>query len=294
MHRMSSATVSRPAASVFPRHLPWTDRAGRLSRLKLAVFLALLAPALLLLADALAGTLGARPWDAAVHRVGWWTTLFLIASLAVTPLRRALRWGELMSVRRMVGVTVFFGAFLHLVLYAGQQAWDLPKVASEIVLRFYLTIGFVALLGLGALAATSTDGMVRHLGGPRGQKLHKLVYPIALLALVHFFLQVKNDVTEPLLFSGLFAWLMLYRVWNWKIGAPGTATLSALALLSATLTAGLEVAIITLKYPVTVATMLEAQFDFAAGIRPVWWVLAAGLAVVVLAEVRRRQKARTA
>ncbi|WP_193187803.1 protein-methionine-sulfoxide reductase heme-binding subunit MsrQ [Nisaea sediminum] len=292
---MSTATVRRPAAAaMFPRHLPWTDRAGRLSRLKLATFLALLAPALLLLADALAGTLGARPWDEAVHRVGWWTTLFLLASLAVTPLRRVLRWGELMSVRRMVGVTVFFGALLHLVLYTGQEAWNLPKVASEIVLRFYLTIGFVALLGLGALAATSTDGMVRRLGGPRWQKLHKLVYPIALLTLVHFFLQVKNDVTEPLLFSGLFAWLMLYRLWNWKIGSPGTKALGALALLPAVATAGLEIALITLKYPVSITTMLQAQFDFAAGIRPAWWVLTAGLAVACIAEIRRRQKLRAA
>lgn len=291
---MSTATVRRPPAGKFPRHLPWTDRAGRLSRLKLAIFLALLAPALLLLIDALAGSLGARPWDEAIHRAGWWSTLFLLASLAVTPLRRAWRWGELMSVRRMVGVTVFFGAALHLVLYAGQQAWDLPKVASEIVLRFYLTIGFVALLGLGALAATSTDGMVRRLGGPRWRTLHRLVYPVAVLALVHFFLQSKNDVTGPLLFSGLFAWLMLYRLWSWRIGAPRTAVLLALAVLSALLTAGGDIAAVTLKRPVPVRTMIAAQFDFAAGIRPAWWVLAAGLAVTGVAEIRRRQKPRAA
>ena len=141
--------------------------AGRFSALKLAVFLALLALAALLAVDALTGGLGARPWDAAIHRVGWWTVVFLLASLAVTPLRRSLRWNALISVRRMIGVTVFAAAVLHLVLYAGQEAWDLWKVGSEIVLRIYLTIGFVALLGLAALAATSTDAMVRRLGGKR-------------------------------------------------------------------------------------------------------------------------------
>src|SRR3546814_7906332 len=87
-----------------------------------------------------------------------------MASLTVTPLRRSLRWNALISVRRMIGVTTFAAVLLHLVLYAGQEAWDFWKVGSEIVLRIYLTIGFAALLGLAALAATSTDGMVRRLG----------------------------------------------------------------------------------------------------------------------------------
>ncbi|UUX48576.1 sulfoxide reductase heme-binding subunit YedZ [Nisaea acidiphila] len=287
---MSIATLRRPSFGMLPRHLPWTDRSGRLSRLKLAVFLALLAPAIFLLADALAGTLGARPWDAAIHRAGWWTTLFLLASLAVTPLRRALRWGELMTVRRMVGVTVFFGAALHLVLYAGQEAWDLPKVASEIALRFYLTTGFVALLGLGALAATSTDGMVRRLGGRRWQRLHKLVYPVALLALVHFFLQSKSDVTEPLLFSGLFAWLMGYRIWHWRTGDPGGVGLAMLAAVAALLTSAAEIVFLSLKYPVSPWDMALAQLDFDAGIRPAWWVLLAGLSVAIASELRQRQK----
>lgn len=194
-----------------------------------------------------------------------------------------------MSVRRMVGVTVFLGALLHLVLYAGQQAWDLPKVASEIALRFYLTIGFAALLGLGALAATSTDGMVRRLGGPRWRNLHRLVYPIALLALVHFFLQSKNDVTEPLLFSGFFAWLMLYRLWHWRFGAPGPRALLLLGIGVAILTAGGEIALVSLKHPVSPLLMLEAQFDTGAGIRPAWWVLASSLAIAAAAMVRGRR-----
>lgn len=289
---MTTATDTRrrPMRRSGGRYLPWTDGAGRLSVPKLATLLLLLAPAVLLLADAVAGGLGPRPWDAAIHRVGWWTVVFLMASLAVTPLRRTLRWNGLIAVRRMVGVTVFLAAALHLVLYAGEQAWDLGKVASEIALRFYLTIGFAALLGLAALAATSTDGMVRRLGGRRWQALHRLVYPIAALALVHFFLQTKADVTQPILFSGLFAWLLAYRLWRSRLGDPSPAGLAALALAAATLTAAGEIVGVSIAYNVPPSVIVGAHVDYAVGIRPAWWVLAAGLAVAAAAAVRRQRR----
>ena len=200
---MSVVTGSPGLTRSLTAYLPWTSRTGRICPLRLTVFLALLAPALLLIFDSLTGTLGPRPWEAAIHRAGWWSGVFLLSSLAVTPLRRVLRWNGLIAVRRMIGVSVFLAVALHLLLYMGQQSWDLLKVAGEIVLRFYLTIGFVALLCLAALAATSTDGMIRRLSSKRWQLLHKLVYPIGLLALVHFFLQTQANVTEPILFSGL-------------------------------------------------------------------------------------------
>lgn len=288
---MATGTTERDTAGRRPawRWLPWTDGAGRFSALKLAVFSALLVPAALLLADAVAGSLGPRPWNLAIHRVGWWTVVFLMASLTVTPLRRTLRWNALISVRRMVGVTAFLATALHLVLYAGEQAWDLGKVSSEIVLRFYLTIGFVALLGLAALAATSTDGMVRRLGGRRWQALHRVVYPVTALALVHFFMQTKADVTEPILFSGLFVWLMAYRLWRRRFGDPAPAGLVGLALVAALLTAAGEVVGIAIAFHAPPSVILRALFDFDAGIRPAWWVLAAGLAVAAGALARRQR-----
>ena len=104
--------------------------------------------------------------------------MFLMISLAVTPLRRIARFNQLVDVRRMIGVGAFVYAAAHISLYVADQMFDLWKVASEIVLRLYLTIGFVALLGLAALAATSTDGMVRRLGGKRWQRLHQAIYGI--------------------------------------------------------------------------------------------------------------------
>jgi hypothetical protein len=102
------------------------------------------------------------------------------------------------------------------------EAFDLQKVASEIVLRIYLTIGFVALLVLTAMAVTSTDGMARRLGGRRWRLLHQLVYGAALLSVIHFFMQTKVTVDEPWIMAGLFAWLMAWRaaVWRARSGLP--------------------------------------------------------------------------
>ena len=293
---MSNAAETRRQHARRPlaARLPWTDGAGRFSPVKLAVLAALTAPALLLALDAVSGGLGARPWDAAVHRVGWWTVVFLMASLAVTPLRRTLRWNGLAAARRMIGVTAFLAAALHLVLYTGDQAWNLLRVATEIALRFYLTIGLAALLGLAALAATSTDGMVRRLGGRRWQALHRLVYPVAALALVHFFLQTKADVTQPILFSGLFLWLMAYRLWRARLGDPTPGGLVALAVAAALSTATGETAGMALTLGVPPLVIVQAHFDLAVGIRPAWWVLGVGLAVAAGAALRRQRRAAVA
>lgn len=287
---MSVVTGSPGLNRSLTAYLPWMSRTGRICPLRLTVFLALLAPALLLIFDSVSGTLGPRPWEAAIHRAGWWSVAFLLSSLAVTPLRRVLRWNGLIAVRRMIGVSVFLAVALHLLLYTGQQSWDLFKAATEIVLRFYLTIGFVALLGLAALAATSTDGMIRRLGGKRWQALHKLVYPIGLLALVHFFLQSKNDVTEPILFSGLFAWLVLYRLWRWRLGDPSLLGLLVLAVGAAILTGTGESVVLSLKHNVPLSVMLQSQFDPELGTRPAWWVLGIGLAVTAFAAIRQYQR----
>src|SRR3954469_10648551 len=107
----------------------------------------------------------ARPVNEAIHAAGYWTMLFVVFSLAVTPVRRLFNAPKLINMRRTLGVTAFCYAMLHLMLYIVQEKYDLLKVASEIVLRIYLTIGFVALIGLSALATTSTDGMIKRLGG---------------------------------------------------------------------------------------------------------------------------------
>lgn len=199
---------------------PWQDYGGRLSPLKLAVFLALFGPALWLLLSYWQGWLEPRPYTAAIRLIGLWTIRLVFVALALTPLRQILQWPRLLAVRRMVGVGAFAYAFLHLTLYAADQAFDLAHVAHEIAFRIYLTIGFVALVGLAALAATSTDAMMRRLG-MRWRKLHRLVYLIGLLAVVHYCMQSKLDLWEPMIMAGIYFWLIGYRLLAARLAVRG-------------------------------------------------------------------------
>jgi sulfoxide reductase heme-binding subunit YedZ len=241
------------------------------------------------------GGLGPKPWQEATRDIGTWTIRLLLVSLAVTPVRQVLRQPRIGELRRMIGVACFAYAVLHLFLYAGDLAFDWAKVVSEIIRRIYLAIGFVALLGLGVLAATSTDGMLRRLGGPAWRRLHRLVHPIAVLALVHFTLQSKADVTEPMLMAGLYVWLAGYRLVAPEGGAPGLVALLVLAVGAAMATAGIEFAWYGLATGIDPWRVLEANLDITFGFRPALWVAIAGLGAAALRlvpMVRRRKAAR--
>ncbi|MXP63281.1 sulfoxide reductase heme-binding subunit YedZ [Roseomonas sp. M0104] len=276
--------MAQPHRRILP---PWRDRQGQFSPLKLGVLLGLALPALWTAWLAAQGNLGARPIMEAVHQAGLWAVRILLLSLLITPLKQMLRWPRLMLVRRMVGLGALAYAVLHLTLYALDLDWNLVKVASEIVLRFYLAIGFVALLGLAALGVTSTDGWVRRLGGRRWQRLHRIVYGIGVLALVHFALQSKIDVTEAMLMAGLFLWLMGYRAVAPKGGAPGLLRLGGLALGAALGTALLEAGWYAVATGVPPLAVLEANFDVSFGLRPALWVGIAGGGAVLLRAARQ-------
>jgi sulfoxide reductase heme-binding subunit YedZ len=266
----------------------WRDRRGRLSPLRVATLAILVWPIVLAAFDATFRTLGPRPWNDLIHRSGWWALVFLLASLAITPLRRSARFAKLVDVRRMIGVAAFAYAALHLGLYVVDEKFNLVKVALEIVSRLYLTIGFVALLGLTALAITSNDAMVKRMGGLSWRRLHMAAYAIGLLTLVHFFQQTKADITVPTLYAGLFAWLMGYRVLERLRGADalGPASLTGLSLVASALTFLGEAVGISLAFKVPVGMILATAFDFDLGVRPGWWVLLAGLAVALMDAVR--------
>jgi sulfoxide reductase heme-binding subunit YedZ len=272
--------------------LPWNDRAGNLSALKLIVFLGVLAPGLWIALQAATGTLGSKPITSAIHQSGDWAVRFLLLSLLVTPMRHVADWPKLILVRRMIGVAAMAYAAFHLVFYVVEQAWDLQKVASEIVLRFYLTIGFIGLLGLLALGITSTDGMIRRLGGARWNRLHLIVYPIALLAIWHFFLQTKLDVSEPVLMLGFFLWLMGFRLMRRLGFAVRPSQLTVLALISAAATALLEALWYATMTGVMASRILYANLDVAFGIRPALWVGVAGLVLVAVNIVRTWMRSR--
>ena len=274
----------------------WRDRRGRLSGLRIAVLALLLFPLAKALVDAGAIAHGARPLNDLIHRAGFWALVFLGVTLAVTPFRRIARFGHLIDVRRMLGVGTFCYIFAHLALYVADQSYDLAKVAHELTHRVYLIVGGIAWLGLAALAITSTDGMVRRLGGLRWRRLHQAIYVIALLSLIHYFQQTKADLTVPVFAAGLFVWLIAYRLLAWWQDRNELSSLSLLGLavvVSLLVFAG-EAIGVGIAFKVSPLRVLDAVFDFEAGIRPGWQVLAAGLAVVALDMVRSRWNSRTA
>lgn len=273
---------------------PWQNRGGSLSPLKLAVFLALFLPGAWTLVHLLAGTLGPRPITEAIHQAGLWAVRFLLISLAISPLRRILHWPRLILVRRMIGVAAFAYALCHLLLYCWDQAFDLPHVASEIVSRIYLTIGFAGLLLLSALAVTSTDGMIRRLGGRRWRNLHRLVYAIGVIALVHYFMQSKLVVAEPVAAAGLFLWLMSYRLLG-RFGREGAVPVWGLLLLAAG--TGVATALgeawyyaYALAIHVDPSRLLAADLRWSFLGRPCWVVFLTCLALGVLAAVRNQRR----
>jgi sulfoxide reductase heme-binding subunit YedZ len=274
----------------------WRDRRGRLSPLRIAALALLLLPLAKALFDAGAIAHGARPLNDLIHRAGFWALVFLGVTLAVTPFRRIARYGNLVDVRRMLGVGTFCYIAVHLMLYVADQSYDLGKVVHEISHRVYLIVGGVAWLGLAVLAITSTDGMVRRLGGLRWRRLHQAIYVIALLGLIHYFQQTKADVTVPIFVAGLFTWLIGYRVLAWWQDGRELSSLSliGLAIAVAALVFAGEAIGIAIEFHVSPLRVLGAAFDFDAGIRPGWQVLAAGLAVAVFDVVRARWNGRTA
>ncbi len=265
---------------------PWLDRAGRLSPLKLVVFVLTLAPGLLIAGQWWAGALEPKPVGAAIRETGEWAVRFLLLSLAVTPLRRIGNWPRLILVRRMLGVAVAAYVTIHLALYVVDLRYDLAKVASEIVLRIYLAIGFAALLGVVALGTTSTDAAIRRMGATRWNRLHKTVYAIGVLALVHDFMQSKLDVSQPALMAGLFILLMAYRIVH-RFGAPSTPLSLLLgAVAAALLTGATEAAWYALATGVPPERVLWANLAIDVAIRPMWWVLAVGLCAAVVNVLR--------
>ncbi len=265
---------------------PWRDRNGRFSPLKAVVLAGCIAPALWIAWRWYSEQLGAEPVDAALHEVGRWSVRFLLITLAVTPFRRIGRWARLTVVRRMLGVTAFAYLALHFLLYIVLQNLDLFRVGKEIVLRFYLTIGFVALLGLAALTITSTDRMIRRLGR-RWPQLHLLVYPLTVLGLWHDLLQAKRNLNEATLMVGFFLWLMGVRLLAKRSWGLKPLPLLGLGLATVALTVGFEAAWYSFATGLDGLRVAAANLTPEIAIRPVHWLALAMLPPVALALLRR-------
>src|ERR1700724_4378814 len=185
---------------------------------KVVVFALCLIPLGIIVWEGFAGGWGANPTQFLEHATGDWILRFLAITLAVTPLRKIKILGltQLIRFRRMLGLFAFFYAFLHFSLYLGlDRVLDFGSVWADVVKRPYITVGFTGFVLTIPLALTSTAGMVRRMGYRRWQLLHRLIYVSAVAGVIHFYWLVKSDVHLPLIYAGIMAVLLGWRVFAW-------------------------------------------------------------------------------
>lgn len=186
-------------------------RAGAKALIWLAALYPMAALSWKIILDPLA--LGANPAETILHVTGEWALRLLLLTLAITPLRRITMVGGLIRFRRLLGLSAFFYGVVHLGCYiAFDRFFVFTEITADIIKRPFITVGFAALVLMIPLAITSTRAAVMRLGGTRWQDLHRLVYVVAILAVLHFWWLVKRDVTEPLIYAAILAVLLGYRI----------------------------------------------------------------------------------
>jgi DMSO/TMAO reductase YedYZ heme-binding membrane subunit len=207
MTAITDSAAAQPASSG-PKWIGGNMPVGRLG-----LILNLFVPLVFLVVDALNGKLGADPVKEAIHTTGLVAVTFLVASLAVTPLKMATGWGWLIQFRRSIGVFAFYYACAHLAIYFW---WDrersLSSAVYEITHRYYLMIGFLSLVLMLPLWATSFNGAIRAMGGKRWKQLHRGAYVAAGLACWHFYLQTKADKRRPEVYIAILGVFLLWRL----------------------------------------------------------------------------------
>jgi methionine sulfoxide reductase heme-binding subunit len=271
--------------------LLWQDRQGRFSPLRAGTLALGLLPAIVVGYWFVTHQLAPLDVKAALRLIGLWGMRFLVVALALTPLQRILNYPKLTLIRRMVGVTAFAYLFAHFILYIVNSKFDLVFVATEIVSRIYLTIGFVTLVGLGLLAGTSFDGAMRRMG-PKWKMLHRGIYGLAVLGLLHYFIQTKIDVTPATLLAGIFLLLMTIRVLIARRVGLTAGALALTALAAGLMTAAMEFAWYALATGVDPWRIAKANLMLQFGLRPALMVVLAGLVPAAFVLIRSQLQSR--
>lgn len=281
---------------------PLLDRRGNFSLLKTATLACLIAPALWLAYGWHAGQLYFIPEVTLLISSGDWSTWFLLAALAITPLRRITGWSQLISIRRMIGLAGLAYAIAHLPFYFALRLWDVQMALDELLRRVSLILATLSLIGLCALGATSFDAAIRWMG-ERWNQLHDWVYALTGLAILHYLMAPDSIIAPAYVSAGLFVWLMAWRVLDrrHRLGASPPA-LVVLTMSTAIFTAVFQALWIWLfqtLYQGVVAPFggdpwrnLAANFDLEwwqqSGVSPALQVLVTGLVVAAMAAGRGR------
>lgn len=264
---------------------PWQDRNRRFSWLKASVFALVLVPAIRtawLIATGEYGSVAAIVLNGLTYWSGVWSTVVLLATLAVTPAAALFRWRALAVVRRMVGVAALVYSLAHIVIYFAFRHWDWNFIGND-MLRVSMVVGALSTAGLVALGATSLDAAIAYMGARNWQRLHTANYVITGLALVHV-VMARGTYAEQYALAGVFFWLMGWRLLlRYRVGTNALA-LALLALVSGVFAAGLEASFLWARRGFDIAATLRFNLSTAildVGYPPAWGVLAFGLAAVL-------------
>lgn len=195
------------------RQMPWHDPIGRVAPVKLALFVAMWLPAVwMALSFSSIDWMFPSPFVPLIYHSGLWATYLLLLSLAITPVRRILEWGRAAQLRRMIGVAAFAYTLLHIVAWLGLRFWDWSALLMELLARPSLWVAALSAAGLLALAATSFDSAMRRMGGLAWKNLHRMVYVLTFLAVLHFLMSPGSLQGAPFLMAGIYVWLMGWRL----------------------------------------------------------------------------------
>jgi sulfoxide reductase heme-binding subunit YedZ len=266
--------------------LPWQDRNQKFSWLKATTFALMFVPAIWLIDQVETGEFGPVPLGGMTYWSGLSATALLMLALTMTPAATISGFGALIDVRRMIGVTALAYTVAHIIIYFALRFWNFASIAHEMATRTSLILATVATLGLIALGTTSVDAAVRRLGARGWQRLHNTIYVVTALALIHYLLS-PDAYPEQYLMSGLFLWLMVWRVLNRRGLGSDVKALTGLAVAAGLFTAFLEASWLWAYHDYEPRGTLGNNFTLDLGVSPAWKVFVLGLLAALLAAGRQ-------
>jgi sulfoxide reductase heme-binding subunit YedZ len=248
-------------------------------------------PAIWLLYEAGTKQFGPVPLGGMTYWSGLLATAILLLGLAITPALTTFRWSRLIIVRRMIGVTALAYTFAHIIIYFALRFWNFAFIANEMMTRISLIVATVSTIGLIALGATSLDAAIRRMGPNAWNQLHNTVYLITALALLHYLLS-PGEFPEQYIMSGMFFWLMVWRVLNRHGLGADVRALAMLAVASCLFTAFFEAGWAWAYRGYAPSGTLGINFSLALGVSPAWQMLALGLLIAVAVSIQQALRLR--
>jgi sulfoxide reductase heme-binding subunit YedZ len=274
-----------------PLIFPWQDRKRQFSWLKATTLALMFVPAIWIVYQVATEQFGPVPLGGMTYWSGLSATALLLLALAVTPVMTIFRLDRLIDVRRMIGVTALAYSIGHIFIYFALRFWNFTSIVHEMATRFSLIVAMLATIGLIALGATSLDAAVARMGAKGWKRLHNTIYACAALALLHYLLS-PDIYPEQYLTTGMFFWLMVWRVLARRGRGTNARVLALLAVASCVFTALLEAAWIWAYHGYEPAGTLQANFSLDLGVSAAWRVLALGLLIAAVAFIHQALRPR--